>query len=44
MKRTQQDTSDPNFDNTVISQNPAGGAQAKQGATVTIVVGHYTGQ
>jgi beta-lactam-binding protein with PASTA domain/predicted Ser/Thr protein kinase len=44
VKRTQQDTSDPNFDNTVISQSPAGGAQAKQGATVTIVVGHYTGQ
>jgi len=44
VKRTQQDTSDPNFDNTVISQNPAGGAQAKQGATVTIVVGHYSGQ
>ena len=41
--RTQQDTADPNLDNTVISQSPVGGAGAKPGDTVTIVVGHFTG-
>jgi beta-lactam-binding protein with PASTA domain/tRNA A-37 threonylcarbamoyl transferase component Bud32 len=43
VQRTQQDVNDPNLDNTVISQDPPGGAQAKSGSTVTIVVGHYTG-
>ena len=41
--RAQQDVTDPNLDNTVVSQDPLGGTQAKNGATVTIVVGHYTG-
>jgi serine/threonine-protein kinase len=41
--RTQQDVTDPNLDQIVVDQNPKGGTQAKQGATVTIVVGHYTG-
>jgi beta-lactam-binding protein with PASTA domain/tRNA A-37 threonylcarbamoyl transferase component Bud32 len=43
VKQTQQDVTDPNLDNIVLSQDPAGGAQAKQGDPVTIVVGHYTG-
>ena len=42
--RTQQDVTDPNLDQIVVDQNPKGGSEAKQGATVTIVVGHYTGQ
>jgi beta-lactam-binding protein with PASTA domain/predicted Ser/Thr protein kinase len=44
VQRTQQDVTDPNLDQIVIDQDPKGGMQAKQGATVTIVVGHYTGQ
>jgi beta-lactam-binding protein with PASTA domain len=35
----RQDTNDPGEDGIVLSQNPAGGAQAKPGSTVTIVVG-----
>jgi beta-lactam-binding protein with PASTA domain len=34
---------DPNLDQIVVDQNPKGGSQAKQGAAITIVVGHYTG-
>ena len=44
VSRTQQDVSDPNLDQIVVDQDPKGGSEAKQGATVTIVVGHYTGQ
>jgi eukaryotic-like serine/threonine-protein kinase len=44
VQRTQQDVTDPNLDQIVVDQDPKGGTQAKQGATVTIVVGHYTGQ
>jgi beta-lactam-binding protein with PASTA domain/serine/threonine protein kinase len=43
VNRTQQDVTDPNLDQIVISQDPKGGSQAQQGATVTIVVGLYTG-
>jgi eukaryotic-like serine/threonine-protein kinase len=35
----QQDVTDPGSDGIVLRQNPAGGAQAKIGATVTITVG-----
>jgi beta-lactam-binding protein with PASTA domain/tRNA A-37 threonylcarbamoyl transferase component Bud32 len=41
--QTQQDVTDPNLDQIVVDQNPKGGSQAKQGAAITIVVGHYTG-
>ena len=37
-----QPTSDPNQDGIVLSQNPAGGAQAKPGSPVTITVGRIT--
>jgi beta-lactam-binding protein with PASTA domain/predicted Ser/Thr protein kinase len=36
-----QDTDDPSLANVVLSQNPAGGAQAKPGSTVTITVGRF---
>ncbi len=35
----RQDTNDPGQDGIVLSQDPTGGAQAKPGSTVTIVVG-----
>ncbi|HET8893867.1 MAG TPA: Stk1 family PASTA domain-containing Ser/Thr kinase [Gaiellaceae bacterium] len=35
-------TTDPNQDGIVLSQTPAGGAQAKPGSTVTITVGRIT--
>ncbi len=35
----QQDVTDPGVDGIVLRQNPAGGAQAKIGANVTITVG-----
>jgi serine/threonine-protein kinase len=35
----RQDTNDPGQDGIVLSQDPAGGSQAKPGSTVTIVVG-----
>jgi beta-lactam-binding protein with PASTA domain/predicted Ser/Thr protein kinase len=35
----RQDTTDPGEDGIVLSQTPLGGAQAKPGSTVTIVVG-----
>jgi serine/threonine-protein kinase len=38
----RQDTNDPGQDGIVLSQNPPGGAQAKPGSTVTIVVGRLT--
>jgi eukaryotic-like serine/threonine-protein kinase len=34
-----EDTTDPNSDGLVLSQDPPGGTQAKPGATVTIIVG-----
>jgi serine/threonine-protein kinase len=37
-----QDTTDPTQDGIVLNQNPQGGAQAKPGTTVTIVVGRFT--
>ena len=40
----RQDTTDPTLDGIVLSQTPAGGTQAKPGATVTITVGHYAAQ
>jgi serine/threonine-protein kinase len=36
---TEQEVDDPNLENLVLSQDPAGGAQAKPGSTVSIVVG-----
>jgi serine/threonine-protein kinase len=38
-----QDTTDPTQDGIVLTQDPAGGTQAKPGTTVTIVVGNFTG-
>jgi serine/threonine-protein kinase len=35
----EQDTTDPNQDGIVLSQDPPGGTRAEQGTTVTIVVG-----
>jgi serine/threonine-protein kinase len=40
--QTTQNTTDPTQDKKVISEKPSGGSKAKQGATVTIVVGKYT--
>ncbi len=37
-----QDVNDPGLDGIVLSQNPTGDTQAKQGSTVTIVVGRFT--
>jgi beta-lactam-binding protein with PASTA domain len=39
----EQETADPSQDGIVIDQDPAGGTQAPQGATVTIVVGRSPG-
>jgi beta-lactam-binding protein with PASTA domain/predicted Ser/Thr protein kinase len=36
-----QDVNDPGLDGIVLSQNPTGDTQAKQGSTVTIVVGNF---
>jgi serine/threonine-protein kinase len=36
-----QDVNDPGLDGIVLSQNPTGDTQAKQGSTVTIVVGRF---
>jgi serine/threonine-protein kinase len=38
-KIVYQDVTDPNFDGTVLQQDPAGGGQAKPGTTVTLTVG-----
>ena len=37
----QEDTADPTLDGLVLSQDPAGGAQARAGSPVTIVVGRF---
>jgi beta-lactam-binding protein with PASTA domain len=37
----KEDTSDPNLEGIVISQDPAAGTEAKPGSKVTISVGHY---
>jgi eukaryotic-like serine/threonine-protein kinase len=37
-----EETTDPTQDGIVLSQDPAGGSQAKPGTTVTIVVGKFT--
>ena len=37
------DTDDPSLDSLVISQDPAGGAQAKPDSLVTLFVGRFTG-
>jgi serine/threonine-protein kinase len=42
VKETTTNVTDPTQDKTVVAQDPKGGAQAKKGATVTIVVGKYT--
>jgi beta-lactam-binding protein with PASTA domain/tRNA A-37 threonylcarbamoyl transferase component Bud32 len=39
----RQDTSDPNQNDIVLSQDPAGGTEARPGTVVTLVVGRYTG-
>ena len=36
----QQDVTDPNQDGIVLNQSPASGTKLKQGAPVTITVGH----
>jgi len=38
----EQETTDPNQDGIVLSQDPPGGTKAKPGATVTIIVGRLT--
>ncbi len=38
----EQETTDPNQDGIVLSQDPPGGTRAKPGATVTIIVGRLT--
>jgi beta-lactam-binding protein with PASTA domain len=38
-----QDVTDPNQEGIVQTQDPAGGAQAPPGSTVTIAVGRFTG-
>ncbi|HZC29956.1 MAG TPA: PASTA domain-containing protein, partial [Gaiellaceae bacterium] len=42
VKIVNQATSDPNQDGIVLSQTPAGGAQAKPGSQVTITVGRFS--
>jgi eukaryotic-like serine/threonine-protein kinase len=41
VKVTREDTDDPSLEGIVISQDPAGGTQAKPKTKVTISVGHY---
>ncbi len=43
VKVVRQDVSDPSEQGIVLAQQPAGGADAPAGATVTINVGRYTG-
>jgi serine/threonine-protein kinase len=38
-----EDTDDPTLDGIVLSQDPAGGSQAKPNTVVTLFVGRYTG-
>ncbi|MDQ6806380.1 MAG: PASTA domain-containing protein, partial [Actinomycetota bacterium] len=42
VKQTTTKVTDPTQDKTVVSETPAAGSKAKQGSTVTIVVGQYT--
>jgi serine/threonine-protein kinase len=44
VKVVKQPTNDPSAENVVLDQNPAPYTQAKRGSTVTIFVGHFTGQ
>jgi eukaryotic-like serine/threonine-protein kinase len=44
VKVVRQQVSDPSQDNIVLDQNPAPNSQAKAGTTVTIYVGHFSGQ
>jgi beta-lactam-binding protein with PASTA domain/predicted Ser/Thr protein kinase len=37
----KEDTTDPQLEGSVLSQDPVGGTQAKPGSKVTITVGHY---
>ena len=41
VKVKHEDTTDPNLEGIVISQDPAADTQLKPGATVTITVGHF---
>ncbi len=43
-RTTFEDTADPSLDGIVLRQDPAGGAQARPGTTVTIVVGRLVEQ
>jgi len=43
VREVPEDTDDPTLDGIVISQDPAGGAQAKSGSLVTLFVGRFTG-
>jgi eukaryotic-like serine/threonine-protein kinase len=43
VKETFQDVNDPSEDGIVLDQRPAGGTNAPDGSTVTIVIGRYTG-
>jgi len=38
-----EDTDDPTLEGIVLSQDPAGGSQAKPNSIVTLFVGRYTG-
>ena len=40
----RQDVNDPGLDGIVLSQSPTGGSKAKQGSTVTIIVGRLVAQ
>jgi serine/threonine-protein kinase len=40
VKTVTQDVGDPAQDGIVLSQSPAGGAQAKPGTVITLTVGH----
>jgi serine/threonine-protein kinase len=41
VKVKHEDTTDPNLDGIVISQDPAADTQLKPGSTVTLTVGHF---
>jgi serine/threonine-protein kinase len=44
VKVVRQQVMDPSQDNVVLDQKPPPNSQAKQGTTVTIYVGHFSGQ
>jgi len=44
VKVVRKPTNDPSQENVVFDQSPAPNARAKAGSTVTIFVGHFTGQ